>query len=74
MNVFILPAWVALVRVKTPAQNEMLTAVISFLHGAHCLLDQFAELPVRFVTTLVGGISVLGVGFHPGQRRSPLAL
>jgi hypothetical protein len=73
MHVFALPAGMILVWVETPAKNKMLTTFVRLLDGAHGLFDQFRELAIGIVAALIGGIDMLGVGLHAGQRRAPLA-
>jgi hypothetical protein len=73
MHVLALPARMALVGIKPPAQHEMLAALVGLLHGAHRLFDQLGEFAVGFIAALVGGVGVLGVGLHAGQRRTALA-
>jgi hypothetical protein len=73
MNVLVLPARMARVRIKTPAENEMLSPFVCFLDGAHRRLDQPRQFAIGLVCTLVGGVRVFGVRFYTRKRRSCIA-
>lgn len=73
MDILTFPTRMSLVRIEAPAEHEMLSALVRFLDRTHRLLDQSRQSAISLVSTLVGGVRMLGVRFHAWKRRSTLA-
>jgi hypothetical protein len=72
MHILGSPAWMILIRVKTPAKHKMLAVLITILLGSNGLPDHFSQLPVGLIATFVRGFDIPDVCLNARQGHPSL--
>ncbi len=72
--ILVLPARMILIRIKPPAEQEMLAMPVLVLLGSNRLADRLCQIAIRPIAAFVGGLGMLAIRFHTRQRHPPFAL